>query len=106
MRNLSEESDSFVIEFKSASEFEKYIYKTPREYDMVIFFTANNCNLCNSMEDEFKKVASFYQQSGHLHEIKSEKETLKPVFFAKVIFGDEWRPIFMGKQPPYTYITI
>jgi len=38
----------------------------PRPYDLVLFFTADNCKLCETIEDEISKASVFYYEgNGH-----------------------------------------
>lgn len=57
LRAISERDG--VINLNSTGYF-YYTMEFPRPYDMVIYFTAPNCKLCDELLIEYKLVASFY----------------------------------------------
>jgi oligosaccharyltransferase complex subunit gamma len=66
----------------------------PRPYDMVIYFTAPNCKLCEELQTEYKQVAQFYRDSGAMQAIRDEGNAKRAVFFAIVAYNDNNKQVF------------
>ena len=71
----------------------------PRPYDVVIYFTAPNCRLCeylaiilNSLTsellEEYRMVAKFYRDAGALSAYRDENSNKRAVFFAVMHFTE------------------
>lgn len=70
----------------------------PRPYDVVIYFTAPNCRLCEYLKiinifyrellEEYKMVAKFYRDAGALSAYRDENSNKRAVFFAVMHFTE------------------
>ncbi|CAD8107191.1 unnamed protein product [Paramecium sonneborni] len=78
-----------IIELNSTGYF-YYTMEFPRPYDIVIYFVAPSCKLCNDLNEQYQKVAKFYSDSGALY----KSESKRAVFFATMIFNDKNKQVF------------
>lgn len=52
LKERSLQTSNRVISF-SKSDFEEYVMKYPRPYDVVIYFTARTCRFCDELFPEY-----------------------------------------------------
>jgi oligosaccharyltransferase complex subunit gamma len=82
----------------SAAEYKRFLEEAPRPYDVVVFFTAPNCNMCDEVEAELTQVANLYKNSGAIYPINDENKKQRAVYFVKVSFEAATKEIFVGLQ--------
>lgn len=78
----------------NSGEYEYFVDQSPRPYDVIVFFTAPNCNMCDEVESELSKVAALYKKAGAIYPYKDDSNRLRAVYFVKVSFDAETRSIF------------
>lgn len=62
--------------------------KYPRPYDVVVYFTSQNCKLCNDLYPEYEYLAFLYYNNGIIDQNKN------PVFFMQVTYSSDTADIF------------
>jgi len=82
----------------SAAEYKRFLEESPRPYDVVVFFTAPHCEMCDEVEAELGKVANLYNNSGALYPVNDENKKQRAVYFVKVSFEPATKEIFVGLQ--------
>jgi oligosaccharyltransferase complex subunit gamma len=82
----------------SAAEYKYFLEESPRPYDVVVFFTAPNCNMCDEVEAELSTVANLYKKSGAIYPQNSENKKQRAVYFVKMTFEAATKDIFVGLQ--------
>jgi len=82
----------------SAAEYKYFLEEAPRPYDVVVFFTAPNCNMCDEVESELATVANLYKKSGAIYPQNSENKKQRAVYFVKMAFEASTKDIFVGLQ--------
>lgn len=78
----------------TAAEYQHFVNESPRPYDVVVYFTAPQCTLCEDIEEELKKVAVLYKQNGAVYPYRDGAKRLRAVYFVKVVFEASTKSIF------------
>lgn len=92
----------------TASEYKFYLEESPRAYDVVVFFTAKSCGICDEVELELRRVSQFYVEGGGIYPQGEGAGYQKPVYFVKMLFDESTRDIFMKynfKSVPNLFVT-
>jgi len=82
----------------SAAEYKYFLEEAPRPYDVVVFFTAPQCKMCDEVEAELTQVANLYKKNGAIYPINDENKKQRAVYFVKVSFEAATKEIFDGLQ--------
>eukprot|EP01017_Pseudomicrothorax_dubius_P014128 TRINITY_DN1652_c0_g1_i2.p1 TRINITY_DN1652_c0_g1~~TRINITY_DN1652_c0_g1_i2.p1 ORF type:complete len:353 (-),score=96.74 TRINITY_DN1652_c0_g1_i2:80-1138(-) len=93
LRQLADQEPSGVISL-NAKTYKYFVTDTPRPYDLVIFFTADNCKLCEQIYIEYSTVAKLYRDGGAFYSSRKDGRRHRAVFFAKLQFTEATRDIF------------
>ncbi len=80
----------------SAAEYKYFLEETPRPYDVVVFFTAPKCKMCDEVEAELTQVANLYKNNGAVYPINEENGKQRAVYFVKVSYETATKEIFVG----------
>jgi hypothetical protein len=64
-------------------ELARYVFEFPRDYDVFIFLTTNNCFYCKTIEKPFLEVAQAYKNARAYYpkKVVGRDQILRPVFF-------------------------
>jgi len=91
LREMIEHEGTSVITL-NATGYHYYLEELPRPYDVVIFFTADNCNYCDEIYTEYVDLAQMYKQNNAHYPNKDKKQ--RAVYFAKIVYTLETKDIF------------
>ncbi len=100
LRKMTQNSKYGVINL-NAKNFNEFVMKHPRPYDVVILFTLKmRCTLCEQVRNEFEQVSdSFVNMDGFKPDVPAHK---RAVFFVVVYYSDETTPILKKLKLPAT----
>jgi len=92
----------------SADEYRYFIDESPRPYDVVVFFTAPKCAMCDDIEEELNNVFNLYKKGGAIYPYSDGNNKQRAVYFVKVVFEEATRSIFMAfnfRSVPHIFVS-
>lgn len=98
LREATHKNQNNVITF-TASTYKDFVLKHPRPYDVVILYTLKmNCNFCDTIKEEYFKVAESYYDNKAL--IPDKANNKRAVFFGVLYYSEDAKEIFKALKLP------
>lgn len=71
-----------------------FVNELPRPYDLVLFFTAESCRLCEAISSELNLCSQFYYEANAIYPAKDGDKILRSVFFIRIKYRSDSAKIF------------
>ncbi|EGR34169.1 ubiquitin-conjugating enzyme family protein, putative [Ichthyophthirius multifiliis] len=97
LRNLVQNSMNGIISFNSTG-YKYFITEQPRPYEVVIFFTAPNCNFCDQLISEYVNAAQIYYENNAHYPYQEDNKKLRAVFFGIMSFQESVKDVFIDLE--------
>mmetsp|Transcript_20034 Transcript_20034/g.23064 ORF Transcript_20034/g.23064 Transcript_20034/m.23064 type:complete len:350 (+) Transcript_20034:3-1052(+) len=92
LKEITAGQEDGIIKFNNTGY--RYFSGPEREYELVVFLTADNCKLCEELYKEFELLVRLYQEEDCMEPKKEGDTTILPVFFGKIHFKESTKDIF------------
>ena len=75
--------------------FDYFINQQPREYDVIVFFTTDNCELCHELQKEYQIVSEMYSKNGGQYNKKENNKKQRAIFFGTISYNQNTHLAFL-----------